>query len=487
MDVLAVIAVSAPKKSKIGSFASRWTAVLSHGIRSRWFVTGATGAFVVYFFWLITNGTLSPDFRSMRWYIEPKFFWSQADAMLHGRLNVDPSSFNGECWYSGDECFGYFGITPSLIRLPFVMLFGTENNGYTPLFLSAGIGVGYWFSMDLVRRVLFERRPFGIGQVAESREAVWLGLSALLLGPASVLVFLAQPYFYQESIGWMVAGLCLFANMMWRWSRERKSWEMGMAIVALVAATGCRPTSLPVGFVAGFGILIFLVWNRMLTRAILIQIVTLMVLPIATAVMIYAIKFGALLPDMKMYVNYDGVFRKYRVLNDGKLNGPRYLLTNLFSYLRPDSLVVSVTDPWFGFRFTGDSTITYLPPLKQGSIFTERTASLTATMPVAAIITPLVTIALITRNAIRALPTYMELVLLIALCTPPLVLAMNGSQASRYLGDFFPLMVMGVALAPALFARLSSVKRVFWRTAAIVAFVMTMVSAVALRQLLAVV
>jgi hypothetical protein len=480
---MAVVEISASENPIGNSPMNLAMTVINHWIRSRWFVTVATGVFAIYFFWLITDGSLSPDFRSTRWPIDPKFFWLQADAMLQGRLNVNPNLFRGECWYSDGECFGYFGITPSVIRLSFVALFGTDNNGFTPVFLSAGIGVAYWFSMDLVRRVLLERQPFS-GASARAREAIWLVFSAILLGPASVLVFLAQPYFYQESIGWMVAGLCLFTNMMWRWSRDRKSSQMTMAIVGLVAATGCRPTALPVGFIAGLGILLFLFWNRQLGRSIVTQLAIMMFLPIVTAVAIYLNKFGTILPDVKTYVNYNGAFAKYRALNNEQLTGSRYVLTNLFSYLRPDSLTVSATDPWFGFRFTSDSTITYLPPLKQGSVFTESTASLTATMPIAVVLTPLTAIVLVTRNAFRSLATSMELVLLAALCAPPLVLLMTASQASRYLCDFYPLVVLGVALSPALLARFVSVDRLLWRAATVAAFGVTLVSAIVLRQLL---
>jgi hypothetical protein len=78
----------------------------------------------------------------------------------------------------------------------------------------------------------------------------------------------------------------------------------------------------------------------------------------------------------------------------------------------------------------------------------------------------------------------MELVLLAALCAPPLVLLMTGSVASRYLCDFYPLVVLGVALSPALLARFVSVDRILWRAVTVAAFAVTLVSAIVLRQLL---
>ena len=485
--------VHVEEDSRSSSMWPAGAAVFGGAVRSRWFVPVATLAFVLYFYWVITDGTLAPDYRSMRWIISPQFFWLQADAILHGRLNVDPAlfgglntdpnGFRGECVYSGGECFGYFGVFPSIIRLPFVVLLGNDNSGYTPAFLTAAVGVSYWFSMDLVRKVLLERQPFK-GKGSETREAAWLVLCAVLLGPASVLLFLGQPYFYQESLGWMVAGLCLFTNMMWRWSRDRKNSQLAFAILGLVAATGCRPTALPVSAIAGFGVLLFFFWNGQLAKAILTKIAILMFLPIATAVAINLNKFGTPLPPMNSYVNYDTVYLKYRELNGGKLTGVRYLLTNLFSYFRPDSLTVDSAEPWFQFRFVDNSSIAYLPPLVKGSVFVERTASITSTMPVAVILAPFTVLALMTRRAFRSLSTCMELVLLVALCGPPLIVCTSGAEATRYLCDFYPLFALVVALAPALFARFVSVDRIFWRAVTVMAFAMTLLSVVVVRQLL---
>ena len=272
----------------------------------------------------------------------------------------------------------------------------------------------------------------------------------------------------------MVAGLGLFTNMMWRRSRDQKNSQLALAVFGWVAATGCRPTALPLGFIAGFVVLLFLFWNGELNRTIVTKMATVMFLPIGTAVAINLNKFGTVVPDMKYSVNYDTVFLKYRELNDGKLSGTRYPLTNLFSYLRPDSLTVGNADPWFGFRFVDGSSITYLPPLMQGSVFADRTMSVTSTMPIAVILAPFAALDLLTRRAFRSLPTSIELVLLVALGGPPLLLCLNGSQAAQYLCDFYPLIALIVALAPALFARFVSVDRISWRAATVVAFAMTL-------------
>jgi hypothetical protein len=169
---------------------SRCSQLLVRGLWSRWFPLFAAGAFAVYFFLLTTQGHLSPDYRSYRWSIEPNFFWLQATSMLHGHFGVDPQQFFGECWFVNGECIGYFGIAPSIIRIPFVLLLGGANHGYTPVFMTVAIGLGIWAALDLVRRVLLERRPLGD---AAAGNGIWMGLSALLLGPASALVFITLP------------------------------------------------------------------------------------------------------------------------------------------------------------------------------------------------------------------------------------------------------------------------------------------------------
>src|SRR6188508_3197110 len=48
------------------------------------------------------------------------FYWRQAESMVvRGRLDVEPTALIGECFERGSRCYGYFGLTPSLVRLPF--------------------------------------------------------------------------------------------------------------------------------------------------------------------------------------------------------------------------------------------------------------------------------------------------------------------------------------------------------------------------------
>ena len=61
------------------------------------------------------------------------FFKSQAESMLHGRIDVQPSDILGECFLRDSRCYGYFGITPSVVRIPVIGILRYVRSALTPL------------------------------------------------------------------------------------------------------------------------------------------------------------------------------------------------------------------------------------------------------------------------------------------------------------------------------------------------------------------
>ena len=66
---------------------------------------------VMYF---TTRGTWDPREQNLDAAWSAGFFASQAESMLHGRLDVPPDTIIGECFERDGRCYGYFGVTPSL-------------------------------------------------------------------------------------------------------------------------------------------------------------------------------------------------------------------------------------------------------------------------------------------------------------------------------------------------------------------------------------
>jgi hypothetical protein len=147
-------------------------------------------------------------------------------------------------------------------------------------------------------------------------------------------------------------------------------------------------------------------------------------------------------------LNYVNV-QKIMANNDGSFGiSARFVPTGAMAYLRPDSMSVSADWPWVRMRFGRPSgagaleRITYLPPLNQDSMNVEPIVSITNIMPLPFAATVMAAIAIVMRRRRRY-----ELLILLALCTPLPVVLTNPTIASRYLGDFFPLLAAGTAFA----------------------------------------
>src|SRR6476620_7728907 len=110
------------------------------------------------------------------------FFMAQADAMVHGHLDVDPEEIRSECFIRDGLCYGYFGITPSVLRLPLYVKGRWFRSGMTPLYLAVALLLAYSAALRLLRRSLLE-----FTDPAQPRAPV-LGYAiagALALGPGS--------------------------------------------------------------------------------------------------------------------------------------------------------------------------------------------------------------------------------------------------------------------------------------------------------------
>ncbi|MBI5689429.1 MAG: hypothetical protein HZC55_04975 [Verrucomicrobia bacterium] len=85
-------------------------------IRHRWFAGSALIATIGYA-WLVTLGTFRFDFPE----VFGSFYDHQAASLAAGRLDVPEEAILGEAFVVQGKFYGYFGPTPALLRLPFVL------------------------------------------------------------------------------------------------------------------------------------------------------------------------------------------------------------------------------------------------------------------------------------------------------------------------------------------------------------------------------
>lgn len=122
------------------------------------------------------------------------FFDFQALSLLHGRLDVPEPALSGEAFIVAKKYYGYFGITPALLRLPFALFDvapGWWSRAYMVAEFFAALVAAYAILRAIVRLVAPERRA----------PAAWMVVVFTLnAGLGSTLFFLAsRAYIYHEA------------------------------------------------------------------------------------------------------------------------------------------------------------------------------------------------------------------------------------------------------------------------------------------------
>lgn len=429
-------------------------------------------AFALIFFGFATKATFDP--HSIGNYWPGHFFSAQADALLHGRLWVAKTYLPGECFFSGGHCYGYFGLIPSLARIPLVVTFGIQRSEMTTVFLSIGAGISIWAALDLCRRVL--RRE---DRVIDGFSAGFMGVAAIVLGPGSVLMLVSDAYVYEEAIMWSIAGVMVGINLFWRWWAEGKDRQFIGAVLALVVAAGSRPTAALVGgILAGGLVLVRLMRGRLGWRSVAGATV-LALLPILAVVGVWSAKFGTPTPSWGNYEARNFTYTQYNIAqNDGQLgNSARFIPTAALAFVRPDAIRLQSDWPFVRFRFGRPygnyplERITYLPPANRDAINVEPIVSVTDVAPIPLIATALGAVAIARRRRQR-----FELLVLVASVSPIVIAATSPTLSSRYLGDVYPLLAAGTAFSATLVPRIRLVSRTRRRLLAALILILTVVS-----------
>lgn len=200
----------------------------------RWFA-GTVAVSAAVFGWMVTWGELRFDYPEQL----GSFYDFQAVSFLHGRLDVPDEAIGGEAFVIGDKLYGYFGPTPALLRLPFV-IFGFAFGNLTRAFL-----LGY-FVAALTAGYLLLRLALRLTG-ATGAPSPWSVV--LLLGNAglgSTLFFLgSRAYVYHEAI-LCGAAFALFACYfaLHHLAEPTRRWWLWSLLCGLLSLHARPPTGL---------------------------------------------------------------------------------------------------------------------------------------------------------------------------------------------------------------------------------------------------
>jgi hypothetical protein len=282
-------------------------------------------------------------------------------------------------------------------------------------------------------------------------------LAGVLLGPGSILVLLAHGRVYEEAGVWCAAFLTLTLNLVYRWSKTASNRCLCGAIAAGSMATLSRPSAIPALVVLGVAVL-YLGW-RSGGRAVRLLGVGLAVVPAVLFAAVFIRKFGSLGFPWASYGPYKQVppFRRTIDANHRSTVGLRFVLTNLANYFRPDSIGLTASDPWVTLDSATREDLIILPTTNAAQVWGDRVPSLTNIMPIPLLFTCVAVVRqgwLVVKRRVEgmaSMPAFM-LAAALAACVPAI---MYYALAGRYLGDFYPLMVVGTGLGLPLVASLS--------------------------------
>ena len=213
-----------------GAFAALRGALAPH----RWFA-GTAALSTLGFTWMVTQGTLHFNVT------EPlgSFYDYQADSLLHGRLDVTEEAIGGEAFVFAGKLYGYFGPTPALLRLPFVLFDFAFGN------LTRAFFVGYFLAALIATYALLRHACRLVAPAAVPSPAAVVLLTANL-GLGSTLFFLgSRAYVYHEAIfcGVTFALLaCLFALR--HLATPTARWWLASLLCGLLSLHARPPTGL---------------------------------------------------------------------------------------------------------------------------------------------------------------------------------------------------------------------------------------------------
>ena len=398
------------------------------------------GLMAIPFLWVLSDlwsGSADP-FRAPP---SAYFYDIQARAMFHGHLSLPRAKLGIEGFVHDGRTYTYFGIFPSLLRMPVLLLTSRFDGDLT----APSMGLAWLMTALFSPLMLWRLRVITRGRAILGRaEAASFGvLVAAILG-GSVFVYLAAtPFVFNEDFAWSVpltiGSLFALLGVMERPSAGRV-WASGILI--LLANLNRTPT----GYACVIGALLVGLWfvfgrggasNR---RWGVPMFVVAVVAFGASCVVTYA-KFGTPvgLPMADQVWALVNAHRRYFLAaNDGKAFSLGFLPSTIVAYLQP-----------FGIRFTTLFPFVYTPGAPAAAIGavldqTYPTASAPATMPLFFLLACWGTITAFRPKAL--VPFRLTRIVLLAGAAGTAGVLLWGYIGERYLADFLPFFIVAAGV-----------------------------------------
>lgn len=261
------------------------------------------------------------------------FYDIQASALMHGRLDVGLEKTGIEAFAVDGKYQLYFGIAPSIMRLPLSGLF-TGLQGrlalVSQLLACAVLGLA---TARLLRRLLtsFPNPP--------PFSSYWFGLIAGGAVLATPIIYLSsRTAVYHEAELWGAAAGLAGIDAVLRWWRDPTKNHLVWATAIAVFALSCRPTTGAAPTVALGLFALIMLWRR---QKQVIWVLAATALPLLVFALVNWLRFGTLFGvpfDKQVFSEFDPYRQAMLADNNNSFFGLKFLPTNLVHYFSPTSI-----------------------------------------------------------------------------------------------------------------------------------------------------
>ena len=423
--------------------------------RFTWAAVIGVGITTVPFTWILWSlwGPVDPLRRTE---YQASFFDLQARAMLHGKLSLPNGSLGVEGFIHDGKTYTYFGLFPSIIRMPVFLVTSSLDSKLTSIsMLLAWFLTALFASMLLWRVRLLVRGDVALGRIEATGYGV---LVAAFMGGTIWMLLAATPYVFDEDIAWSI---CLTIGSMFALLcvLERPTWaRVGASGVLILCANLDRATT-GWGCVVGAGLValwFFLGFGGAENRRWALPMVAAGLIPLIISSAVnyakFGVPFGVPVTD-QVYTQVNAYRRQFLAANHNSEVGTNFVLTNIATYLRPGGLSLSGVFPYV-------TSPTGPPTPIHGVLFDRlyRTSSVPASTPLLFLLSIWGLVAAFRPRKVGRVALTRPL--LLAAGSAAAALMLWGYIAPRYLGDFVPFLILASSVAVAdIFRRLDGRRR----------------------------
>ncbi len=369
------------------------------------------------------------------------FYDLQARSMMHGHLAVPTNSIGPEAFLHAGRQYTYFGLFPSLLRIPVFWLTNSLDGRLTAPSLLLSWVVTAVFSALLIWRVrTIVRGSAPLGRAEATSYGV---VTAAILAGSVLVVLAATPYVYDEDFAWSIA-LTVGALFALLGVMERPT--TGRVALTGLLVLGAVLNRAPTGWACAIGALLVAVWfflgrHGAENRRWAVPMLAVGLVPLAVAALLNLAKFGSPIGfslTHQLYTLENAHRRYYLSTTGGKGYSLRFIPSTLLAYFGPAGIRYTTVFPFI--------TMPAAPATAVGGVVLEwqyRTYSVTASAPLFVLLSIAGVVTTLRRRVGRL--GLMRIPLFTALIGSAGV-AVWGYLAARYIGDFVPFMIIASAV-----------------------------------------